>query len=81
MTPQFYSIKEVAAIFGVHICTIRRAVLAGHILSLRIGEGKRSPYRISKEFVDKLHRDSLLSSYKKIRIKHDLDTHKQPSPR
>lgn len=55
MNPEFYSIKECAAIFSVHQCTIRRAIKKGHIIAIRIGDGPKSPYRISRKSIDAIH--------------------------
>lgn len=55
MEQEFLSIKEVAVIFGVHQVTIRRAIRKGFIIALRIGEGSRSPYRISKKSIEAIH--------------------------
>lgn len=55
MQPEFYSIKEVAVIFNVHSNTIRRAIKKGYIIAIRIGEGPKSPYRISRKSIDAVH--------------------------
>jgi hypothetical protein len=61
MEQEFYSIKEVAIIFAVHEITIRRALKKGFIVGIRVGEGKRSPYRISRKMLDLIH-ESLIKS-------------------
>jgi excisionase family DNA binding protein len=53
--PEFYSIKEAAVIFSVHENTIRKAIRMGFIVAIRIGNCKKSPYRISKKTIDKIH--------------------------
>lgn len=68
MNQEFYSIKEVAAVFAVHQITIRRALYKGLIPYIRIGKGKRSPYRISKKFIDSIHEESLKPFLKNILI-------------
>jgi excisionase family DNA binding protein len=55
MEQEFLSIKEVAVIFGVHQVTIRRAIKRGYIIALRIGNGSRSPYRISRKCIEAIH--------------------------
>lgn len=55
MEPEFYSIKEVATIFSVHHTTIRRAIKLGFIVAIRIGNEKKSPYRISRKCIDAIH--------------------------
>ena len=52
---QFYSIKEAALIFNVHQDTIRKAIRKGYLKAIRIGDGPKSPYRISKEEIAKIH--------------------------
>lgn len=67
MHSEFLSIKEVAVIFGCHHTTIRRAIKKGFIIALRISEGKRSPYRISRKSLDAIHESiirELASKYK-----------------
>jgi excisionase family DNA binding protein len=68
MDAEFLTIKEVAVIFSCHPNTIRRAVKLGHIIGLRLGTGKRSPYRISKQSIQSIHTSiirELASKYKK----------------
>lgn len=55
MEPEFYSIKEVACIFSVHPNTIYLAIRKGFLVAVRIGNGKRSPYRISKKSIEAIH--------------------------
>lgn len=55
MDREFYSIKEIAYIFSVSQLTIRRAIKKGFIAAIRIGEGKKSPYRISKKTIETIH--------------------------
>lgn len=55
MDQEFYSIKEAATIFAVHQMTIRRAIKKGYLVAIRIGGGKRSPYRISKREIEAIH--------------------------
>lgn len=55
MDQEFLSIKEVAVIFAVNEATIRRAIKRGWIIAIRIGEGRKSPFRISRQSIDKIH--------------------------
>ncbi len=55
MEQEFYSIKEVAKVLGVGVVTIRRAIKQKLLPFIRIGVGKRSPYRISKKVFDEMH--------------------------
>jgi len=60
MDREFYSIKEVAYIFSVSSLTIRRAIRKGYIQAMRIGDGKKSPYRISKKTIENIHLNLLI---------------------
>ena len=55
MEQEFYSIKEVAVIFACHEVTIRRAVRKGFLIAIRVGNGKKSAYRISKKSIEQIH--------------------------
>jgi excisionase family DNA binding protein len=55
MDSEFYSIKEVAVIFSVNPKTIRRAIKKNLLPFIRIGNGPRSPYRISKQVIEMIH--------------------------
>ncbi len=50
----FVSIKEFAAILGVHPDTIRRSIRRGRINALRVGGGKRSVFRIPKSETNRM---------------------------
>lgn len=52
---EFLTIKETAVIFSVHQTTIRRALKKGFLVGIRIGNGPRSPYRISRKSIDAIH--------------------------
>jgi excisionase family DNA binding protein len=52
---EFVTIKEAAVIFSVHAITIRRAIHKGFLVAIRVGNGPRSPYRISRKSIDKIH--------------------------
>jgi hypothetical protein len=60
MAQEFLSIKETAVIFGVNEVTIRRAIRMGFIVAIRIGNSKRSPYRISRKSIDAIHSSIIL---------------------
>lgn len=69
MEQEFFSIKELAIHFGCHQTTIRRAIKKGYIIAIRLGDGKRSPYRISSRSIDAIHNSiirELSTKYKKI---------------
>lgn len=70
MDSEFYSIKEVARIFSVHEVTIRRAIKMGFIVAIRIGNAKRSPYRISKKSIEEIH-SMIILKLKQFAIKPD----------
>lgn len=61
MEQEFLSIKEVAVVFGVHEITIRRAIKKGYLVAIRVGGGKRSPYRISKKEIEAIHHSMIQS--------------------
>lgn len=63
---EFLSIKEVASIFGVSELTIRRAIKKSLIAAIRIGDGNKSPYRISKKIIDEIHTTQVLKHKLKI---------------
>lgn len=50
----FVSIKEFAAILGVHPDTIRRSIRRGRINAIRIGGGKRTVFRIPKSETNRM---------------------------
>jgi excisionase family DNA binding protein len=53
--PEFLSIKEASVVFSVTEVTIRRAIQKGFLIAIRIGDGKKSPYRISKKAIEDIH--------------------------
>lgn len=53
--PEFLTIKETATFFSVHVNTIRRAIKMGYLVAIRIGNGPKSPYRISKKSLEAIH--------------------------
>lgn len=55
MGSEFLSIKEVAKLFNCHHTTIRRAIKLGHIVAIRLGTKKKSPYRISVKCIEEIH--------------------------
>lgn len=59
MDNEFLTIKEVAVIFGCHQNTIRRAIKLGYLVGIRVGNGIKSPYRISRKCIDEIHHSLL----------------------
>jgi excisionase family DNA binding protein len=55
MEQEFLTIKEAAVVFACHPNTIRRAIRLGYIVTIRVGKGPRSPYRISRKSIDDIH--------------------------
>jgi hypothetical protein len=55
MESEFLTIKEIAVIFSCHPNTIRRAISLGYLIGVRLGKGKKSPYRISRKCIDAIH--------------------------
>lgn len=70
---EFLSIKEVASIFGVSELTIRRAIRKNLISAIRVGDGKKSPYRISKKIIDDIHEGQIFMHKYKINLPFDRD--------
>lgn len=60
MLPEFLSVKECGVVFSVNEATIRRAIKRGWIAAIKIGDSKRSPYRISKKSIEVIHQNMLL---------------------
>ncbi len=55
MEKEFLSIAEVAIIFGVSKTAIYSAVKKGFLIGVRIGDAKKSPYRISRKSIEAIH--------------------------
>ena len=55
MDAEFLTIKETAVIFSVHQTTIRRALKKGFLIAIRLGNGPRSPYRLSRKSIEAIH--------------------------
>ena len=66
---EFISIKELAVIFSVHEITIRRAIRKGYIVAIRIGDGEKSPYRISRRSFDEIHKSLIKNMADKAKEK------------
>jgi hypothetical protein len=71
MDQEFFSIKEVAVIFAVNEVTIRRAIRKGLIIAIKIGDGKRSPYRISRQSIQHIHDTIILQHIEIARKRND----------
>jgi excisionase family DNA binding protein len=65
MQCEFLTIKEVAVIFSCHPNTIRRAIRLGFLIAIRVGNGSKSPYRISRKSIDSIHSSIILELGKK----------------
>lgn len=52
--PAYATLDEVAARTGLHIDTVRRWAAEGRIAAFRLGDGDRSPYRITRNELDRL---------------------------
>jgi excisionase family DNA binding protein len=57
----FYSVKEFAEIVGMHHRTIWQAIKDGKISAFRIGNSKRSQYRIAASEIERLAKINLES--------------------
>lgn len=52
---EFYTVNETADLFHTHPTTIRRAIKQGFLIAIRLGLGKKSPYRISRKSIEAIH--------------------------
>jgi len=77
MESEFYSIKELAVVLNVHSNTIRRAIKKGHLIAIRIGDGRRSPYRISKKSIEAIHQSILKDMANKAPKAKEIDENKK----
>lgn len=68
MECEFYSIKEVAKIFSTSEITIRRAIRSGFIVAIRLGNCKKSPYRISRKSIEAIH-NSIIQKHNLLALK------------
>ncbi len=50
----FMSVKEFASHIGVHYNTVIRSIKKGRLNAFRVGEGKRSCYRIAKTEINRI---------------------------
>jgi excisionase family DNA binding protein len=65
MEKEFLTIKEAAEVFNVHQNTIYAWIKKGFIVSIRIGDKKKSPYRLSRRAVEQVHKAILIEMSKK----------------
>lgn len=55
MEKEFYTIKDFAALVGVHPNTIRRQVKSGRIKAFKICPGEKVTYRISRSEIGRIN--------------------------
>ena len=55
MEKEFLNIKETSQVFGVHENTLYTWIKKGFIIAIRIGNKPKSPYRISRKSIEKIH--------------------------
>jgi excisionase family DNA binding protein len=63
-----YTVEDVAKIFQYHPATIRRLIKKGRIFAFRLGNGKKSPYRIKHEEIERLIEIGFEEQIKELRI-------------
>lgn len=56
---KFLSIKEFAAKLGVHHHTVRRAIIAGNVIAIRIGTTYRIPFAEIERILDESLEDKI----------------------
>ena len=54
MVDMFYTVKAFASLLMVHPSTIRRAIVSGRISAFRVGQGKKSSFRIYKSELERM---------------------------
>ena len=54
MIKEFYTVQEFAQKFSIHPETIRKSIKNGRIQAIRVGIGKRTPFRIPHDEVQRL---------------------------
>lgn len=67
MDKEFLSVKEVSQIFSIHINTVYTWIQKGFIVSIRIGNKPKSPYRISRKAVEEIHNSILKEMASKVK--------------
>jgi len=55
MEKEFLSINETCEVFGIHKNTLYVWIKKGFIVALRIGNKPKSPFRISRKSIQKIH--------------------------
>lgn len=51
---EYLSPKEFAALIGVHYNTVLRAIKSGKLGAFRIGDGKKSSFRIARSEINRI---------------------------
>lgn len=51
---EYLSVREYAALLGIHPNTVRRSIKTGRINAFKVGSGKRSDYRIAKSEINRM---------------------------
>ena len=63
---KFYTIQEFSDLLRIHPNTIYKSVKNGRIQAMRIGEGRRSSYRISSNELSRLREFDMMKIIEKI---------------
>lgn len=51
---EFLTVKEYAALLGIHPNTARRSIKTGRISAFKVGSGNRSDYRIPRSEINRM---------------------------
>lgn len=51
---EFLTIKEFAILLRIHPNTVRRAIKSGRISAFKVGQGKKSSYRVARSEINRI---------------------------
>ena len=67
MEKEFLSVVEISKIFSIHKNTVYEWIRKGFIVSIRIGNKPKSPYRISRKAIEEIHNSILKEMALKVK--------------